>query len=115
MGSPKTMAGLRSAVLLLLLVVNLTNGAFGPFFSAGYGPVGTRRFGGHGSYGHGSYGHHSVGYGDTTPATATMVTLAMAMVTLVTDMAIAAMGMATHQDSSMGGLSRIVVSATMAD
>merc|ERR1719378_885574 len=57
------MAGLRSALLLLLLVVNLSNGAFGPFFSAGYGPVGTRRFGGHGSYGHGSYGHHSVGYG----------------------------------------------------
>merc|ERR1719350_2782199 len=57
------MAGLRSALLLLLVVVNLTKGAFGPFFSAGYGPVGSRRFGRHGSYGHGGYSHHSVGYG----------------------------------------------------
>merc|ERR1712038_2059742 len=61
--SPRTMPGLRSALLLLLVGVNLANGAFGPFFSAGYGPVGTRRFGGHGSYGHGGYSHHSVGYG----------------------------------------------------
>ena len=77
--SPRTMPGLRSALLLLLVGVNLANGglgqkrfvhsfifppgAFGPFFSAGYGPVGTRRFGGHGGYHHGGYGHHSVGYG----------------------------------------------------
>merc|ERR1719234_86796 len=58
------MAGLRSTLVLLCIVVHLTNGAFGPFFSAGYGPVGTRRFGGHhGNYGHGGYSHHSVGYG----------------------------------------------------
>ena len=52
---------------------------------------------------------------DTTPATATMATPAMAMDILGTVMAIAAMVMATHRDSSMGDLSRIVVLATMAD
>ena len=53
--------------------------------------------------------------GDTTLATATMATPAMAMDILGTVMAIAAMVMATHRDSSMGDLSRIVVLATMAD
>ena len=51
--------------------------------------------------------------GDTTLATT--ATLAMAMDILATAMAIVAMGMVTHRDSSMGDLSHIVVSATMAN
>ena len=49
--------------------------------------------------------------GDTTLAT--MATLAMVMDIPATAMAIVAMGMVTHQDSSMGDLSLTVVSATM--
>ena len=54
--------------------------------------------------------------GDTTPAMATMDTPAMAIMDIQgTVMAIAAMAMATHQDSSMGDLSLTVVLATMAN
>ena len=52
---------------------------------------------------------------DTTLAMATMATPAMVMDILDMVMAIVAMGMVTHQDSSMGDLSHIVVSATMAN
>ena len=45
----------------------------------------------------------------------TMATPAMVMDILDMVMAIVAMGMVTHQDSSMGDLSHIVVLATMAD
>ena len=53
--------------------------------------------------------------GDTTPAMATMDTPAMAMDIQGTVMAIAAMAMATRQDSSMGDPSLTVVLATMAN
>ena len=53
--------------------------------------------------------------GDTTPAMATMDTPAMATDIQGTVMAIAALAMATHQDSSTGDLSLIVVLATMAN
>ena len=55
--------------------------------------------------------------GDTTPAMATMDTQAMAIRAIqdTAIMAIAAMAMATHLDSSMGDLSLIVVTATMAN
>merc|ERR1719334_520150 len=57
-----------AAKLCLLLTIGAqVHGTFGPFFSAGYGPVGERRVGGYGyGYGHhGSpgYGHHDSGYG----------------------------------------------------
>ena len=51
--------------------------------------------------------------GDTTLA---MATMAMDILgTAILDMAIAAMGLVTPRDSSMGDLSHIVVSATMAN
>merc|ERR1711935_454823 len=50
----------RTPALILLLGIVITDGAFGPFFTPGYGAVGSRRVGGHGGYG---YSHHSVGYG----------------------------------------------------
>ena len=53
--------------------------------------------------------------GDTTLVMATMDTPAMAMDIQGTVMAIAAMAMATRQDSSMGDLSLTVVLATMAN
>merc|ERR1712179_24048 len=55
----------RTPALILLLATVITHGAFGPFFSPGYGAVGSRRVSGHGGYGYGHHGfsHHSLGYG----------------------------------------------------